>query len=96
MAQESFHTIKVKKLKSLILKLDLIKAYDHVNWDFLRLVLLQVVLSLDATNWFMGRVKSVDFVVLVNGEHTNFFKSLRGLRLGCPLSHYYFFYLWKV
>ena len=30
-AQEGFHSIKVKQLKSLALNIDLIKAYDRVN-----------------------------------------------------------------
>jgi len=70
----------------LVLKLDLIKAYDRVDWGFLRLVLLQVGLSLETTDWIMGCVTSTNFVVLVNGSPTRFFKSSRGLRQGCPLS----------
>jgi hypothetical protein len=73
-------------LKLWCLKLDLIKAYDHVDWGFLRLVLLQVGLSLEATDWILGCVTSANFVVLINGRPTNFFKSNRGLRQGCPLS----------
>ena len=36
-AQETLHSIKLKKLDALILKMDLVKAYDNVNWNFLRL-----------------------------------------------------------
>lgn len=50
LAQEDFHLIKFNKNKYLILKLYLVKSYDKVNWDLLRLVLLQVGLSLEATN----------------------------------------------
>ena len=41
-AQEVMHSIKVEKKKAIILKLDLVKAFDRVNWTFLRLVLLQI------------------------------------------------------
>lgn len=66
-------------LKGLVMKLNLIKAYDCVSWDFLRLVLLHIGLSLEASNWIMAHVKSANFVVLVNGEPSNFIKSSRGL-----------------
>lgn len=89
-AQETMHTINIKRLKYLILKLYLVKEYDRVNWDLLRLVLLQVGLSLKATNWIMGCVNSANFVVLVNGEPTDFFKISRGLRQGCHLSPLFF------
>jgi hypothetical protein len=38
--QEVLHSIKVKNYKYLFLKMDLINAYDRVDWGFLRLVLL--------------------------------------------------------
>jgi hypothetical protein len=84
--QEALHSIKVKNIKALVLKLDLIKAYDRVDWGFLRLVLLQVGMSLEATDWILGCVSSANFVVLINGKPTSFFKSTRGLRQGFPLS----------
>ena len=38
----------------------------------------------------MSYVTSKNFVVLINGEATKFFKSERGLLQGCPLSLYLF------
>lgn len=70
----------------MLLKLDLNKAYDRVKWDCLRLELLQVWLSLEATNWIFGCVSFANFAILINGEAFEFFKGYGGLREGCPLS----------
>jgi hypothetical protein len=83
---ECVHSIKKKKIKAMVLKLDLQKAYDCVNWDMLRLILLQIGMGINMTNWIMSCVVSTSYSVLVNGEATDFFKSSRGLRQGCPLS----------
>ena len=91
--QESLHIIKVKKYKSLIFKVDLLKAYDRVSWDFLRLVLLQVGLILEATNWIMWCVNSVSFVILVNGKPSYLFKCKRVLFQGCMLSPLLFIFI---
>jgi hypothetical protein len=92
MTQECLHSIKTKKLQAIILKLDLKKAYDCINWDFLRLVLLQCGFGLATTNWVMGCVTSTVFAILINGEATNFFfQSKRGLRQGCPCRPSYLF-----
>jgi hypothetical protein len=84
--QEALHSIKTKNQKALVLKLDLVKAYDRVDWGFLRLVLLQVGMSLEVTDWIMGCVTSTNYAVLINGKPTTFLRSSRGLRQGCPLS----------
>jgi hypothetical protein len=41
-AHESLHSIKKKNIKSLVMKLDLKKAYDSIDWEYLRLTLLTV------------------------------------------------------
>ena len=59
--QEILHSIKTKKLKALVLKLDLVKAFEKVNWTFLRLVLLQIGVHVDGVNWIMGSIISSNF-----------------------------------
>jgi retron-type reverse transcriptase len=38
-AHECIHSIKLKNLKALIMKIDLKKAFDSIDWGFLRLIL---------------------------------------------------------
>jgi hypothetical protein len=83
---ECLHNIKAKKLQAVILKLDLKKAYDCTNWDYLRLMLLHCGFGHLMTKWIMGCVASTTYAILINGEATKFFNSGRGLRQGCPLS----------
>jgi hypothetical protein len=58
MAHESLHNIKKKNIKSLVLKLDLRKAYDCIDWDHLRLTLITMSFGIQMTNWIMGCVIS--------------------------------------
>jgi hypothetical protein len=60
-AQEVLHSVKKRNLKETILKLDLSKAYDRVNWTFLHLVLIQMGMSLKVVNWIMGCIQSASF-----------------------------------
>jgi hypothetical protein len=67
-SQECLHNIKQKKLQALILKLDLKKEFDCINWDFLRLILIQTGFGIQITKWIMGCMTSATIVVLINGE----------------------------
>jgi hypothetical protein len=86
MTHECLHNIKVKKSKELILKLDLKKSFDCIDWDFLRLILTHYGFSQSSIKWIMSGVTTEKFSVLVNVETSPFFHSGRGLRQGCPLS----------
>lgn len=85
-AQEAIHSIKIKKKKGVVLKIDLSKAFDRINWLYLRMLLTHVGFSYPFVSWIMGCITNVSFAVLVNGAASSFFSSQRGVRQGCPLS----------
>ena len=71
--------------------MDLVKAYDPLDWSYLRLILIQTSLSYEVTEWIMGcTITSSRFVVLINGSPSCFFSGNRGLQQGCLVSPYLF------
>ena len=82
------HSIKVKKLKAMVLKVDL-KSYDRVIWSFLQLVLLQFNLRHEATNWVIGYIYLDNFVVSVNGVQSFFLESTMGYDKDAHYLHFF-------
>ncbi len=71
---------------SVLCKLDLEKAYNHVNWDFLIYLLRQYGFLVRWRRWIFFCLSMVRFSILVNGSPCGFFQSTCGLRQGDPLS----------
>lgn len=92
-AIEVIHYMKAKakgQQSDIALKLDISKAYDRLDWEYLRDIMLQMGFSLRWVQWIMLCVETVDYTMLVNGAQVGPFIPGRGIRQGDPLLPYLF------
>ena len=94
-ANEAIDSIMKSKGGAILCKLDLEKAYDHVEWPFLFLVLEKIGFGDKWIKWIKWCVPTTRFSILVNGTPSGFFQSSRGLRQGDPISPYLFMVVMK-
>lgn len=74
----------------MVVKLDLTKTYDSLEWAFIRDTLISYHFPNKLIDLMMCCITSPRISVLWNGETTQEFTTSRGIRQGDPLSSYIF------
>lgn len=87
MASELINELdKKRRGGNIAIKIDIQQAYDSLEWDFPKDVLMKVGMSQTVIQYIAEIMSSTRVAMMVNVEPVEFFEVTRGLKQGDPLS----------
>lgn len=94
-AFETMHCINTKRsgrVGEMVLKLDMSKAFDRVEWGFLEKIMYKMGFYDSWVKLMMGCVNTVTYSIIINGRPWGHITLSKGLRQGGPLSPFLFLF----
>ena len=92
-AYELLHRMRSRRkgrMGYMVVKLDISKAYDGVEWGFLRQIMLKMGFDPRWVHLAMETITTASYSILINAEPQGFINPSRVIRQGYPISSYLF------
>lgn len=68
LSHELIHSLKVQRKPSMMIQLDMSKAFNKISWAYMREVLVAFGFQKDCIRWIMTIISGDFFSILLNGS----------------------------
>ena len=87
---DMIYYLQNENLPGLLISIDFEKAFDSLDWEFMKKVLKHFGFGKDIIHWITAFYNDIKSSIIVNGQASTSFQIERGCRQGDPISPYIF------